>query len=96
LPRSACGSTPARCSRTSNQIFIAENGSWNRSTLFGYHITVVTVQGEKAVSYDTFAEGWLEGAEPWGRPADVVVAPDGALLVADDQSDVIYRISYWR
>lgn len=79
-----------------NQIFIAEHGSWNRSTPLGYRITVVKVQGEKALSYDTFAEGWLQGAKPWGRPADVVVAPDGALLVADDQADVIYRISYSR
>jgi glucose/arabinose dehydrogenase len=77
-----------------NQIFIAEHGSWNRSTPIGYRISVVKVQGDKAVSYDTFAEGWLQGAKPWGRPADVLVMPDGALLVADDQADVIYRISY--
>ena len=77
-----------------NQMFIAEHGSWNRSTPIGYRISVVKVQGENAVSYETFAEGWLQGAKPWGRPADVLVTPDGALLIADDQADVIYRVSY--
>lgn len=79
-----------------DQIFIAEHGSWNRSTPLGYRITVVKVQGDKAISYDTFAEGWLQGSKPWGRPADVLVMPDGALLVSDDQADAIYRISYAR
>jgi glucose/arabinose dehydrogenase len=79
-----------------NQIFIAEHGSWNRSTPLGYRITVVKVEGDKAVSYQTFAEGWLQGARPWGRPADVLVMPDGSMLVSDDEADVIYRITYDR
>jgi glucose/arabinose dehydrogenase len=79
-----------------NQIFIAEHGSWNRSTPIGYRITLVKVQDGKALSYTPFAEGWLQGSKPWGRPSDVLVAPDGALLVADDSADVIYRISYSR
>lgn len=79
-----------------NQVFIAEHGSWNRSTPLGYRVTLVKVQGDKAVSYETFAEGWLQGSKPWGRPADVLVMPDGSLLVSDDQADVIYRISYSR
>jgi len=41
-----------------------------------------------------FAEGWLQGQEAWGRPVDVLVMPDGALLVSDDLAGVIYRISY--
>jgi glucose/arabinose dehydrogenase len=77
-----------------NQIFIAEHGSWNRSTPIGYRVSVVKVKGEQAVGYETFAEGWLQGSRPWGRPADVLVMPDGALLVSDDQADVIYRIAY--
>ena len=48
----------------------------------------------RAVSYETFAEGWLQGTNAWGRPVDVLVMPDGALLVSDDQAGVIYRISY--
>jgi glucose/arabinose dehydrogenase len=77
-----------------NQIFIAEHGSWNRSTPLGYRVTLVKVQGDKVVGYETFAEGWLQGSKPWGRPADVLVMPDGSLLVSDDQADAIYRISY--
>jgi glucose/arabinose dehydrogenase len=77
-----------------NQIFIAEHGSWNRSTPLGYRVMVVKLQGNEAVSYEPFAEGWLQGPKAWGRPADVLVMPDGALLVSDDAADVIYRISY--
>jgi glucose/arabinose dehydrogenase len=77
-----------------NQIFIAEHGSWNRSTPIGYRVTLVRLQGDKAVSYEPFATGWLQGSESWGRPVDVQVMPDGALLVSDDRSGAIYRISY--
>ena len=76
------------------QIFIAEHGSWNRSTPIGYRVTVVTLDGDRAVAYGPFAEGWLQGSKAWGRPADVLVMPDGALLVSDDEAGVIYRISY--
>lgn len=77
-----------------NQIFIAEHGSWNRSTPIGYRVTVVTLNGSDAVSYKPFAEGWLQAGGPWGRPADVLVMPDGALLVSDDYANCIYRITY--
>ena len=78
-----------------NQIFIAEHGSWNRSKKIGYRVMLVTLDAEeKVTSYEPFAEGWLQGQESWGRPADVQVMPDGALLVSDDQAGVIYRISY--
>ncbi|MBI4551305.1 MAG: sorbosone dehydrogenase family protein [Candidatus Latescibacteria bacterium] len=77
-----------------NQIFIAEHGSWNRSTPIGYRVTVVKLNGNRAVSYEVFAEGWLQGRTPWGRPVDVLVMPDGALFVSDDHAGAIYRISY--
>jgi len=76
------------------QIFIAEHGSWNRSVPLGYRIMVVTLEGNRAVDYKVFAEGWLQGDDAWGRPVDVLVMPDGALLVSDDEAGVIYRISY--
>ena len=77
-----------------NQIFIAEHGSWNRSRKIGYRITLVRLQGGKAVSYEPFATGWLQGESAWGRPADLLVLPDGSLLVADDSAGAIYRITY--
>ncbi len=80
-----------------NQLFIAEHGSWNRTTPVGYRITVVTTDAQANVTgYKPFAEGWLQGREAWGRPADVQPLPDGSLLVSDDKADVIYRISYGR
>jgi glucose/arabinose dehydrogenase len=77
-----------------NRIFIAEHGSWNRSRKIGYRVTMVTLDGNQAVRYEPFAEGWLQGESAWGRPADVQVAPDGSLLVSDDHAGAIYRIRF--
>jgi glucose/arabinose dehydrogenase len=82
-----------------NQIFIAEHGSWNRSTKIGYRVSLVRLQNGRAVSYETFAEGWLGKGllgfgGVWGRPVDVLIMPDGAMLVSDDYAGAIYRISY--
>jgi len=78
-----------------NQIFIAEHGSWNRSSKVGYRVTIVKLDAAgKAVSYEPFAQGWLSGERAWGRPADVLVAPDGSLLVSDDAAGAIYRIRH--
>ena len=79
-----------------NQILIAEHGSWNRSTPIGYRIMKVTLAGNRVTGYEPFVEGWLQGRKPWGRPVDVLVMPDGALLVSDDHAGAIYRISYAR
>ena len=75
------------------QVFIAEHGSWNRSTPSGYRVSVVRLADGHAESYETFAEGWLLEDGPWGRPVDLLVMPDGALLVSDDYAGAIYRIS---
>jgi len=79
-----------------NRIFIAEHGSWNRSKKSGYRVMQARVENGKVVDYGVFAEGWLDKGtdEAWGRPVDVLVMPDGALLVSDDTGDAIYRISY--
>ena len=77
-----------------NQVFIAEHGSWNRSSKNGYRISLVRLQDGKAVAYEPFASGWLQGESAWRRPADVLVLPDGSLLIADDVAVAIYRIVY--
>jgi len=78
-----------------NRLFIAQHGSWNRSEKIGYRVLVLTVQPDgKVLDIRPFAEGWLQGQEVWGRPNDVMVMPDGALLVSDDMAGVVYRISY--
>jgi glucose/arabinose dehydrogenase len=77
-----------------NQIFIAEHGSWNRSTPIGYRISLVRLENNRAVSYEVFAEGWLRGDQAWGRPVDLLIMPDGSMLVSDDFGNAIYRITY--
>lgn len=78
-----------------NNIFIAEHGSWNRSERIGYRITRVALDNNgRVVKQEVFAQGWLQGGSPWGRPADIEVAPDGSLLVSDDLAGAIYRIRY--
>ncbi|OGX07038.1 MAG: sorbosone dehydrogenase [Omnitrophica WOR_2 bacterium GWA2_47_8] len=77
-----------------NRIFIAEHGSWNRANKVGYRVMMVTVEKNKAVSYEEFAAGWKIGEKFWGRPVDVLNMPDGSLLVSDDHAGVIYRVSY--
>ena len=77
-------------------IILAEHGSWNRSKKSGYKLSLVKIKNGEAVSYDTFAEGWLDhdSQEVWGRPVDVLHLKDGSLLVSDDFAGVIYRIVY--
>ncbi len=75
-------------------IFIAEHGSWNRTHKVGYRVMFVPLENGRPAGYEVFAQGWLQGESAWGRPVDVLVTPDGALLLSDDESGTIYRISY--
>lgn len=80
-----------------NQIFIAEHGSWNRAPAAGktgYRVMVVRLKGDKAVAYEPFMEGFLDHERVLGRPVDILVAPDGSLLVSDDTRGAIYRVRY--
>jgi glucose/arabinose dehydrogenase len=77
-----------------NNIFIAEHGSWNRTTPIGYRVTRVILKDNQPIRYEVFAEGWLQGENAWGRPVDILILPDGDLLVSDDRAGVIYRIWY--
>lgn len=78
------------------QLFVAEHGSWNRSKKSGYVVALVKVSNDKATGHEVFASGWLnnETQKVWGRPVDVLMMPDGAMLISDDQAGVIYRVSY--
>ncbi len=79
-----------------NKIFVAQHGSWNRSSKVGYRVMVMDNDANGVSSARPFAYGWLDDAtqKAWGRPVDVITMPDGAILVSDDYADVIYRISY--
>jgi glucose/arabinose dehydrogenase len=74
--------------------FIAEHGSWNRSRKIGYRISMAWPKAGGGSEYRTFADGFLQGESAWGRPVDLLVMPDGSLLVSDDHGHAIYRISY--
>ena len=88
------------------QLFIVNHGSWNRSAQVshtGYRIMIAKVQGSNVVSYEPFAQGFLQTAEgaavarqAWGQPVDLLELPDGSLLVSDDRAGAIYRITYRR
>lgn len=77
------------------QLFIAQHGSWNKSPPDGYRIVLVTISDGKVRGYENFATGWLTPDKKfWGRPVDLEIMRDGSLLVSDDFTGVIYRISY--
>ncbi len=78
-----------------NQIFIAEHGSWNRSTKIGYRVSLVKLKENKPISYETFIDGWLDLPESvWGRPVDILEMSDGSILISDDYLGTIFRITY--
>lgn len=79
-----------------NQLFVARHGSWNRKLKIGYDLALVKMVNNKTAGKEVFASGWLDNAtqKVWGRPVDVLVLPDGSMLVSDDQANVIYRIAY--
>ncbi len=79
------------------QVLIAEHGSWNRSKAAGktgYRVSLVRLEDGKSVAYEPFIEGFLDGDNVLGRPVGLLAAPDGSLLVSDDQRGVIYRVTY--
>ena len=79
-----------------NRIFIAQHGSWNRSRKNGYRVMMVTLKddGKTVDKVEEFATGWMENERVWGRPVDLLVMPDGSLLVSDDTANAVYRITY--
>jgi glucose/arabinose dehydrogenase len=77
-------------------IFAAEHGSWNKSVRAGYEVIRVPLNGGKSDGvYGDFLTGFVtEDGNVWGRPVGVAVAPDGSLMVSDDASKSIWRVSY--
>ena len=74
-------------------LFIAEHGSWNRSSKVGYRVSVVRF-GDTGPVYEPFLDLWLKGEKVSGRPNDVLVSGDGSLLISDDKAGAIYRVTY--
>lgn len=79
--------------------FVTLHGSWNAAQPRGYNVVYVPFEnGQSKNEYTVFASGfWARGedrAQVWGRPSGIAVAADGALLIADDVSQTIWRVSY--
>jgi glucose/arabinose dehydrogenase len=78
-------------------IFASEHGSWNRSVRAGYEVIRVPLHqsGHASGEYEDFVTGFvLDDGKVWGRPVGITVAPDGSLLISDDGSNSVWRISY--
>ena len=73
---------------------VAFHGSWNRDVPTGAKVVRLTVRDGKPVAIEDFIVGWQEASgKRWGRPVDVLVAGDGAVLVSDDVAGVVYRVT---
>jgi len=77
-------------------IFAAEHGSWNRAARTGYEVIRVPMTGARATGeYEDFLTGFVTpDGKVWGRPVGVAVARDGALMVSDDGSSSIWRVTH--
>ena len=77
------------------QLFVAQHGSWNRSTPQGYRVVLVKFKDGKPVADEVFADGWLQAnGDVLGRPVDILELADGSLLISDDKQGAVYRIDY--
>jgi glucose/arabinose dehydrogenase len=78
-------------------LFVALHGSWNRSVPVGYRVIRIPFAGGQAGQAQDFATGWMadqgDRGSVWGRPVDLLVGPDGALLISDDDGGAIFRIA---
>ena len=77
-------------------VFIGQHGSWNRSELSGYKVAFIPFkQGKQTGKMEDFLSGFVadqDKSQVYGRPVGVAVAQDGAVLVADDVSGIIWRV----
>ncbi len=80
----------------SNGAFVGQHGSWNRAEFAGYKVMFVPFEDGKPQAPQDFLTGFIAdeaAGEVYGRPVGVTVAPDGALLVNDDDSGILWRVA---
>jgi glucose/arabinose dehydrogenase len=78
-------------------IFASQHGSWNKAVRVGYEVIRVPLHqtGHASGEYEDFLTGFvLPDGKVWGRPVGITVASDGSLLVSDDGSNSVWRVSY--
>ena len=82
-------------SKYHNGAFIGQHGSWNSSKFTGYKVVFIPFRDNKPGTPEDFLTGFIKdenSKEVYGRPVGVTVASDGALLVADDAANTIWRV----
>jgi glucose/arabinose dehydrogenase len=78
----------------SGDLIVAQHGSWNREPPAAPKLLLIDFEDGDPVAARDFVTGWQDASgERWGRPAGVVIAPDGSLIVSDDENGLLYRIS---
>jgi len=88
-------SSPAMGNKFSEGVFVGEHGSWNRSVPVGYKVVFIPFRGGRPTGAPLdFATGFV-GADgkTRGRPVGVTVDPRGALIIADDLSNTVWRVT---
>jgi glucose/arabinose dehydrogenase len=81
-------------------LFVAFHGSWNRTVPTGYKVVRIRMKDNQPdpsagdLLVEDFATGWHLGEDAFGRPVDPMTAPDGSLLLTDDEAGAIYSIYY--
>ena len=78
------------------QIFIARHGPWNRTQKFADVSVAYLDANSNVTKVEPFLTGWVKDNQYLGRPVDLLVMPDGSLLVSDDHNGALYRVSYGR
>jgi glucose/arabinose dehydrogenase len=75
-------------------LFVVQHGSWNRDPPAAPKLLRIHFEGNQPVTAQDFVTGWQDAQGiRWGRPAGIAVAPDGSLIVSDDQAGLLYRIT---
>jgi glucose/arabinose dehydrogenase len=86
------GSFPAKYK---NQLLVARHGSWNKTNKFGGDVVLVNIKKDgTAGEIEPFVTGFLENNSYVGRPVDILVMKDGAVLISDDWNGAVWRVSY--
>ncbi len=76
-------------------LFVVQHGSWNREPPAAPKVLRIDMENGAPVAAMDFATGWQdENGNRWGRPAGIVMAPDGSIILSDDDAGVLYRITY--
>jgi glucose/arabinose dehydrogenase len=84
-------------------LYVAYHGSWNTAAPASFRdckVERIVVQGGLPIRSEDFATGWRApgglcgDAATWGRPADVIIGPDGAMYISDDKAGRAYRVVY--